>query len=203
MLELIFKPLNYLDIKWEVKGKITKKKFDYTIPIMCSILISTVLVIIDLIVVPPANSTFSTNIFDGDFTGLLSGFLQTIPGFYIAALAAIATLNSDTMDNPMLGQNPPYEMLIETNPYREVPNPVSRRRFLSSLFAYLSFVSLLLFFLTLVFKYFYNLNILPVSTCLYSFLYFINLSIFFFFFAQLIFLTLVGLYYLGDRVHRN
>ncbi|MBF9260991.1 hypothetical protein I0P11_07540 [Acinetobacter baumannii] len=203
MLELIFKPLNYLDIKWKVKGKITKKRFDYTIPTIFSILISIVLVIIDSVVTTPANSTFSTNIFDGDFTGLLSGFLQTIPGFYIAALAAIATLNSDTMDNPMLGENPPYEFLIETNPYREVKNPVSRRRFLSSLFAYLSFVSLLLFFLTLVFKYSYNLNILPVNHCLYSFLYFINLTIFFFFFGQLIFLTLVGLYYLGDRVHRN
>jgi len=203
MLELIFKPLNYLDIKWEVKGKISKRSFDYILPAICSIVVSIILVIIDSVVVIPANSTFSTNIFDGDFTGLLSGFLQTIPGFYIAALAAIATLNSDTMDNPMLGKNPPYEVLIETNPPEVIHNPVSRRRFLSSLFAYLSFVSLLLFFLTLVFKYFYNLNIVPVNQYLYSTLYFINLFIFFFFFAQLIFLTLIGLYYLGDRVHRN
>ncbi|EOQ72790.1 hypothetical protein [Acinetobacter lactucae] len=203
MLELIFKPLNYLDIKWEVKGKITKRSFDYILPAICSIVVSIVLVIIDSVVVTPTSTTFSTNIFDGDFTGLLSGFLQTIPGFYIAALAAIATLNSDTMDNPMLGQNPPYEVLVETNPARVVHNPVSRRRFLSSLFAYLSFVSLLLFFLTLIFKYFYNLNIIPVNQYLYLTLYFINLFIFFFFFAQLVLLTLIGLYYLGDRVHRN
>ncbi|MFW0061158.1 MAG: hypothetical protein AB8V60_03605 [Coxiella endosymbiont of Dermacentor nuttalli] len=203
MLELIFKPLNYLDIKWEVKGKITKKKFDYIIPIICSISVSIILVLIDFFIEAPKNSTFSTNIFDGDFTSLLSGFLQTIPGFYIAALAAIATLNSEIMDRPMLGQNPPYENLIETNPYRVVSNPVSRRRFLSSLFAYLSFVSLLLFFLTLVFKYFYNLNIMPVNIFVYSALYFINLFIFLFLFTQLILLTLVGLYYLGDRVHRN
>lgn len=203
MLELIFKPLNYLDIKWEVKGKITKNQFDYIIPIVCSITVSVILVLIDFFIEAPQNSNFSTNIFDGEFTSLITGFLQTIPGFYIAALAAIATLNSDIMDRPMLGENPPYENLIETNPHRVVPNPMSRRRFLSSLFSYLSAVSLLLFFLTLIFKYSYNLNIISVNPLLYSGLYFINLFIFFFLFSQLILLTLVGLYYLGDRVHRN
>lgn len=203
MLELIFKPLNYLNIKWEVKGSTTKKSFDYIIPLLCSILISVVLVLIDYFVEIPSSSNVSTNIFDGDFAGVLIGFLQTIPGFYIAALAAIATFNSEIMERPMLGQNPPYENLIETNPNRIVVMPVSRRRFLSSLFAYLSFVSLLLFFLTLIFKYFYNLEIFPVKVIIYEFFYFINLVIFNFFFIQMILLTLVGLYYLGDRVHRN
>lgn len=145
MLSMIFKPLYYLNIKWEVSGQFSKKQFDILLPVLCSLVLSGILVTIDSMVVIPQNSQSTPNIFDGDFATLLSGFLQTIPGFYIAALAAIATLNSATMERPMAG-TPPTEIIIESNPYRELEVPVSRRLFLSSLFAYLSFVSLLLFF---------------------------------------------------------
>ena len=202
MLDMIFKPLYYLKIKWEVDGQISKKQFDYHIPVLFSIVISIILILIDFFVKIPDKSSINPNIFDSDFAALICGFLQTIPGFYIAALAAIATLNSVTMDRPMVG-TPPTEMIIETNPYREVVVPVSRRLFLSSLFAYLSFVSLFLYFLTLIFKYFYNLDVFPVAVWLYELLYFCNLLIFNFLFIQMIMLTLMGLYYLGDRVHRN
>lgn len=202
MLSMIFKPLYYLKIKWEVPGQISKKHFDIWLPALLSLFLSGVLVVLDIFVVIPLCSQKTPNIFDGEFATLLSGFLQTIPGFYIAALAAIATLNSATMDRPMAGI-PPTEIIIETNPYREVPSAVSRRLFLSSLFAYLALLSLLLFFLTLTFKYFYNLDIFLVPNWIYETLYFINLFVFNFLFCQMIMLTLMGLYYLGDRVHRN
>lgn len=202
MIQMIFRPLYYLKIQWEVPGHISKRQFDYLIPLIGSLLVSGLLVMLDVLVKIPATSEATTNIFDSDFATLLSGFLQTIPGFYIAALAAIATLNSETMDRPMTG-TPPTEKIEESNPYRIIERPVSRRLFLSSLFAYLSFVSLFLFLITLVFKYFYNIDFVPVPRTYYEVAYFINSFIFNFLFIQMIMLTSMGLYYLGDRVHRN
>lgn len=201
MLENIFKPLNYLAIKWEVKGAISKKKFDFFIPAILALITSVILLGIDIYAYNPLKE-IEPNIFKNDFAVLLTGFLQTIPGFYIAALVAIATLTSEVMDRPMSGVAP-TEKILETNPDREVEIPLSRRMFLSRLFSYLAFISLILYFFVLTFKYFYSLDIFSTSQFWYELGYVFCLFIICFFMFQLLLLTFLGLYYLGDRVHRN
>lgn len=201
MLSLIFKPLNYLKIKWDVQGHFSKKQFDIIIPIIVSLIFSVILALVDFFAYDIAKKV-EPNIFKNEFTELLIGFLQTIPGFYIAGLAAISTLNSETMDRPMSGI-PPTEKVIETNPYAEKEMPLTRRMFLSRLFSYLSFISLSAFLVAITFKYFYSLNFITVTPVTYGIVYAVCLFILLFCLCQLILLTALGLYYLGDRIHKN
>ena len=203
MLELVFKPLNYLAIKWEVEGYFSKRTCDITIPLILSVIVSIGLMLLDIFI--PSQIDKQVNIFKSDISGLLAGFLQTIPGFYIAALAAIATLTSPTMDRDMDGVPPTQKVDaidIDGNPGTK-DEPLNRREFLSRLFSYLSFVSLILYFLILIFMYTYKLDIFPTTKFIYSLIYFLCLTLFNFLLIQLMFLTFLGLYYLGQRVHEN
>lgn len=203
MLELIFKPLNYLAIKWKVDGYFSKRTFDVTIPLTLSIIISIFLVVLDIYF--PSSPGKAVNIFKSDISTLLAGFFQTIPGFYIAALAAIATLTSPTMDKDMEGIAPTQVIYVENEHGQMVEDDekLNRREFLSRLFAYLSFVSLILYFFIIFAMYMYKLEIFSVSQYLYSFFYFLCLTLLNFLLIQLMFLTFLGLYYLGQRVHEN
>lgn len=201
MLNLVFKPLNYLKIQWGVQNNISKKQFDILIPIIISLILSLALTLVDYFAYDVIKKV-EPNIFKNEFIGLLIGFLQTIPGFYIAGLAAISTLNSETMDRPMSG-NPPTEKIIETNPYAVKNLSLTRRMFLSRLFSYLSFISLSSFLIAITFKYFYSLNFLTVEPITYGIVYGICLFILIFCLCQLVLLTALGLYYLGDRIHKN
>lgn len=70
----------------------------------------------------------------------LLAFVQTLVGFYIAALAAVASFNSRHLDRVM--PSPAPKMKIKYNgELQEVP--LTRRRFLCSMFAYLTALSFL------------------------------------------------------------
>jgi hypothetical protein len=74
--------------------------------------------------------------------GLLAGILQmfaNMPGFYVAALAAVATFNKPGMDEPMPKPTPTIEMRVRG---RSVDVDLTRRVFLSYLFSYLTTVCL-------------------------------------------------------------
>lgn len=203
MFELIFKPLNYLAIKWEVEGDFSKKTFDYFIPLIISFVLSVLLVGIEYFF--SSKTVEEVNIFASDTSALLAGFLQTIPGFYIAALAAIATLTSPTMDRDMDGVAPTYKIDsidVDGNPIKK-DEPLKRRGFLARLFSYLSFISLVAYFSILILQYMYQLDILVVGQLTYSIVYFVCLTAFNFLLVQLMLLTFLGLYYLGQRIHEN
>ena len=146
MFELIFKPLNYLSIRWD-NGIINKTRFDFIIPLIISIILSIILTFIWIEI-----GSKSSNIFSNDLSYYLICFLQTMPGFYIAALAAISTINSTTMDQPMAG-DPPKEKYVEHNPYKVFWVEMNRRRFLARLFSYLTFVSIILFIFLLIIRF--------------------------------------------------
>lgn len=203
MLELVFKPLNYLAIKWEVEGYYSKKTFDYYVPLIISLVISGLFVGIECYF--SSKTTEDINIFASDISTLLAGFLQTIPGFYIAALAAIATLTSPTMDREMDGVAPTHKVdIIDENGNPDVKDePLKRREFLARLFSYLSFISLVAYFSILILRYMYGLGILAAGQLTYSIVYFICLTLFNFLLVQLMLLTFLGLYYLGQRIHEN
>ena len=190
--EAIFRPFDYLKIKW-AHGKINKKFLDIYIPLGIGVVASLFLCWIAYKFPGSAATPLKANIFDNEITYFMAGFLQTIPGFYIAALAAISTFSSTTMDDDM----------VDPSPEKDGAS-ISRRFFLSQLFAYLSALSLLGYFVTIIARYLSSLDILVgTSKNLYMGIYFISTSLYIAIISQLIILTGLGLYYLGDRIHKN
>ena len=196
MLELIFKPLNYLSIRWD-NGIINKTRFDFIIPLLIAFLISVIMTFLWFKI-----GTDKSNIFINDLTYYLICFLQTMPGFYIAALAAISTINSTTMDQPMAG-DPPKEKYVEYNPYKVFWIEMNRRRFLARLFSYLTFISILLFCFLLIIRFSYSLDIKVSSLYVVYLTYFFSCLVVIFSLVQLIMMTFLSLYQLGERVHKN
>ena len=68
----------------------------------------------------------------------LLGFIQTLTGFYIAALAAVSSFNSPHLDRTM--PEPAPRMTIKYNGVLQTI-AATRRRFLTSMFAYLTALS--------------------------------------------------------------
>ena len=122
-----------------------------------------------------------------------------LPGFYIAALAAIATFNRPDIDEIM--PDPAPRLSVDIGGNSNVID-LTRRRFLAYLFAFLCWESLTLLiiciFLSLAVgehhlylsKYHFDLTALAVLILLLAF------------FWQMICATFLGLYYLGDRLNR-
>lgn len=190
--ESIFRPFDYLKIKW-AHGKVSKRSLDIYIPLCIGVFVGLLLCWLAYKFTGSLKTPLKSNIFDNEITYFMAGFLQTIPGFYIAALAAISTFSSTTMDDDM----------VDPSPQKDGAN-ISRRFFLSQLFAYLSALSLFGYFVTIVARYLSSLDILVgCSKKVYLIVYFISTSLYVAIISQLIILTGLGLYYLGDRIHKN
>ncbi|WFU62645.1 hypothetical protein [Bradyrhizobium brasilense] len=135
-----------------------------------------------------------------DITGKLSSFLGVLTGFFIAALAPVATFGKQEMDDPMPSEPPVrLEHTVNTETYFE---NLSRRQFLSFLFGYIAFLALVLYVVGYVYlvtdKYWlseaapnWRPTIFRIFWCVYVF------SL-----ANLLSNTLLGLFYLTDRIHR-
>ncbi|MFT9063743.1 MAG: hypothetical protein ABF430_08055 [Acetobacter persici] len=70
--------------------------------------------------------------------GSVLTLVSTLPGFYFAGLAAVATFGSATMDHEMPAPAPEVEMRVRG---QQVPVKLTRRLFLSYLFSYLVILS--------------------------------------------------------------
>lgn len=139
------------------------------------------------------------NVFTHKAFDNISTFVQILPGFYIGSLAAIASYANPNMDNMMTTPTPYLEEPM-TGGTRE--SRLSRRRYLTLMFGYLSAISIIsaifIFFVRLA----YDVNIFPVSTFWYNIIYYPILFLFFVVFCQMLLITLFGIYYLADRMHR-
>ena len=132
------------------------------------------------------------------FLSKILGFVQSLPGFYIAALAAIATFNNSDMDKLMPGR-PPEAKIIYNGSLQSVP--LTRRRMLSMLFSFLTAESFVLTLgaigsMTLAssIKDLMPENIHGFLKAVFSFIYLT-------FLMQMFSVTMWGLYYLGERIH--
>lgn len=122
--------------------------------------------------------------------------VQTLAGFYIAALAAVSSFNSPHLDRTM--PDPAPTMYIKYNGAMQKVE-ATRRRFLTAMFAYLTALSLLLSFALIV-----ALVLAPplremwsaVAGCLHWGV----AGLFFFFMVQMMSVTFWGLFYLGERM---
>lgn len=73
--------------------------------------------------------------------GSLLALISTLPGFYFAGLAAVATFGNATMDKEMPAPAPEVKMLVNG---QRLSVKLTRRLFLSYLFSYLVILSLAL-----------------------------------------------------------
>lgn len=138
------------------------------------------------------------NIFDnGGLVQSIGGFLERLTGFYIASLAAIATFNSPYLDKGFRGK-PAY---LEHYDKGEVQKEsLTRRRFLCFLFGYCSFSSIIIF-LTGMFAVLSESSVkMAISADLHQLAVASFITIYMFFFFNLIVTTLLGLAYLTDRI---
>lgn len=126
----------------------------------------------------------------------LLGFIQTLAGFYIAALAAVSSFNSPHLDRTM--PTPAPVMYIKHNGISERV-PATRRRFLTSMFAYLTAVSVL-FSLTAIATLVLAGPIAGAYPNVATLLHPIVLFIFLLTLFQMTCVTFWGLFYLGERM---
>lgn len=190
MIKALFKPLRYLEIKVETGGK---SAVDFILPAIISLLISIALTCL--------NFSLDINIFVGDsaLSKDIIGIISTLPGFYIASLAAVATFPSSAMDDPMPPPAPHFEENSSTPEAH-----LSRRRFLSHMFSFLAYITIFCYLLTSAISFAYtNFYMLKASVWVFLTIYFFCSFIIFFICSQILLLTLVGLWYLGERIHFN
>lgn len=187
LLGMLFAPVNYLRIRHP-----EKRWFDFVLPAVIACIASLIYWFLPV----PFAMLGSKGL-----VPQVNGLLQVLTGFYIAALAAVATFQGKGMDERMAG-DPPVIKEYRRKKGRDVA--LTRRRFLCYLFGYLAMVSLGLFCLGVL------LNLLqpPISEWVKTlpslkmvktagvFIYLVILS-------NLATTTLLGLYYLSVRIHRE
>lgn len=137
---------------------------------------------------------------DKGVISFIVGYLQIVSGFYIASLAAVATFNKESMDKPMPGIP---VVLPVTRKSKGAPETLSRRRFLCFLFGYLSLLSLVLYFsgsaLILLAPHIKSI----LSAGALEVVKWLVVSVYIFTTYNLLVTTLLGLYYMTDRIHRK
>lgn len=187
MLQYLLRPFSYLSI-----GHKSKWKIDWLIPVLLAIVsISTVYFLRRYGSIPVYSDT-------GIISKILS-FVQSLPGFYIAALAAIATFNKTDIDKRMPEPAPTIDIIVQG---KSIEITLTRRRFLCSMFAFLTAESMLLIVIAI-----FSLSIAPVIKGMIepqlkevlSGIFFLFYSILFW---QMIVASFWGLYYLGEKLHQ-
>ncbi|MBB4091529.1 hypothetical protein HGG72_23295 [Ochrobactrum pecoris] len=143
---------------------------------------------------------------DGSVSRHMLNVFAILPGFYIAALAAVATFNREEMDFEM--PNPAPKMVLRT---RGVDQEMSLtfRMFLSHMFSYLtalSFVAVFLFMGAELIAPSAKLLIEMLPTAWKRIAIFVvsggYLLLSFWLAAKIVLTTMIGLYFLAERIHR-
>ncbi|MEB7708418.1 hypothetical protein [Citrobacter braakii] len=185
----LFSPLSYLRIKHE-----EKKWYDFIVPFAVSVFLTI------------AYHFHANKIPLIETNGLLlqvNGLLQVLIGFYIAALAAVSTFSSATIDEVMAGDPP---TLLEEFRGKKMTVLLTRRRFVCYLFGYLALVSFMLFCLgmvsILVGKPFHLWLLTFWSPDVIIWLKTFFVGGYLFILMNIITTTLLGLYFLAVRFHQ-
>ncbi len=187
MFRHLLRPFSYLFIEHRLKWKV-----DWLYPMVLAILSAGTIVIL--------KHWGQVPIYES--SGLIEkilGFVQVLPGFYIAALAAIATFNKLDIDKTMPAPAPKIDVIVNGT---SVPIELTRRRFLCSMFAFLTAES----FILIVLAIFALIAHSPIKGLLPDNVHFASsmgfLFAFMLLFWQMVLATFWGLFYLGDRLHQ-
>lgn len=131
---------------------------------------------------------------------LLLGFLSCLPGFYIAALAAIATFGRNDIDNVLPEPTPTVKLNTRGE---NTMIKLTRRRFLAMLFSFLTCESISLVLLSVLLlscgSSLSNIDVWnnTVAQCISIAMTFVYYTLL----MQMLTATFWGLYYLGFKLH--
>lgn len=175
-------PFRYLRIRHP-----EKIKFDLVFPLALAVVLS----------VPLFSEKFLLDAKSLDILGRSSDLLSILTGFFVAALAAVATFGNQEMDEAMNGTEP---VTLADASGNQVP--LSRRRFLSYLFGYLALMSIVAYAIGFAF-YALQTYLVEVHFPNWSSWTFVAFWIAYsIILGNLLSNTLLGLFYLTDRIHR-
>lgn len=127
----------------------------------------------------------------------INGLLGTLIGFYIAALAAIATFPNEKLDEQMKGRPP---KLSYSRGGKNRTETLTRRRFLAILFGYSALLSIAIYGLGII--TFAIEPSIPVGLTR-NVVELLWLTAYSFMLSSLTVVTLLGLHYLVERMHRE
>jgi hypothetical protein len=187
MFRHLLRPFSYLFIEHDLKWKV-----DWLYPFILALL-STALIFW-------LRSYGHVSLFaEGGLFAKILSFVAGLPGFYIAALAAIATFNKTDIDKTMPAPAPTIDIVVQG---KNVVIELTRRRFLCSMFAFLTAESLIIIVLAIFAQSLY----VPVKVLAHGASQVLIASvftlIFLLLFWQMIVASFWGLFYLGDRLHQ-
>ncbi len=187
MLWHILRPFSYLTIDHRSKWVV-----DWVYPLVLTVV--SLMVIFGMKLLGPV-SLYA----DSGLISKVLGFVQGLPGFYIAALAAIATFNRIDIDKTMPSPAPTLDIKVQG---RTVAIELTRRRFLCSMFAFLTAENLILIVLAILSQTLYPAakSAVPVIAQFWVSAGF--MFIFLLLFWQMMVTSFWGLFYLGDKLHQ-
>ncbi|MGE6454450.1 hypothetical protein ACQKC5_18890 [Shewanella baltica] len=177
MIDKLLKPMGYIRIRHS-----EKYWFDLFIPALLAVLIATIIFILPKPIILLGKDSL---------IGLVNGILQILSGFYIASMAAVATFQKEGMDEYMVGAPPKLK-----------GQSLTRRNFLTYLFGYLAFMSILMYFV----GGFIQLSALNISfwiVDLHSSVKFILVTAYLFVICNILTTTVLGMHFLIDKIHRE
>ena len=195
MLNQALNVFDFLKIKYPHN---MQRKALYFLPIFVGALLSAVFTLL-------ADQKIYNNFLLSDNSSDLFTLLAILPGFYIAALSAISAINRDAIDAPISGDEAPFLWKQEPNRAELYKQPLTRRVFLTMLFAYLAATSLLLTLALTIIRFLFPIDSLvgifdpSISRFISGASSFIFNFVVFSIISQLIVLTLVGVNYLGYK----
>lgn len=184
-LSTLFSPLRYLKAKNDHKFA-----WDWTVPTVVA-----VLTVIFLYLLPKPVAILG----DRGLIYWVNELLQILVGFYIASLAAVASFDRPSLDQPIEGDG------VKLKVWRAgdlIERSLSRRAFISLMFGYLSLLSMALYCAGVLVSLLEE-NIRLINPLTLSYVRAVFVFIYSFFFAQMLSITLVSLFYLSDRIHRQ
>lgn len=130
----------------------------------------------------------------------ITAFVQNLPGFFIAALAAVATFNRADLDKKI--PDPPLMLPVINRGMRSLVT-LTRRRFLSAMFSFLTAQSIVITLLGITYiQAAPVLSQLNIDCWIKTLLSFSGVAIYMIVFFQMLTVSCLGLYYLGDRIHQ-
>lgn len=185
---VFLRSLNYLRIRHGYA-----RSYNWVYPAIVSFLLTWLV----LSLVTPAT------LFEKD--GLLSSFtpfLSILSPFYIASLAAVSTFSGNRSVDEKFGMTEPVLLEIRGAGGGWEWVDVTPRHFLSLLFGYCTAVSLFLL-LTSIFSSFISIVVMISPSQYHDLIFSMIFLAFSFFLCQLLLCTLLGVYFLSDRIHRK
>jgi hypothetical protein len=187
LISNLLRPMSYLSISHQMKWKV-----DWLYPLVAAFMSTAVLLI--------ARRYGPVPVFgDSGIYGKILSFTQNLPGFYIAALAAIATFNRSDIDKIMPEPAPSIDI---TRLGKSENIKLTRRRFLSSMFAFLTAESILIVVLCMAAQELAPTLKSVISLRAQEYATSVALLVLLTLFWQMLITSFWGLFYLGDKLHQ-